>query len=342
MAAEPNIINLRHEMVVAAGVARKERDMDPDLWNKHLFMLAVVIGHELQHKGVSDGAPANVNGGSRFRNGDGEDEETVFGEGSWWWESRSFGGTMVGVLHSPDMLGFRYEFQIIGVYAEVTKAAAGTCHFAFPIEKLRNSSSVVLFGCGTLDIEYVGNPNRFQPIMSKRGLSWEEKKTKMLEIFHQDAEFFTIKELERIAPKQKGIVQQTVKEVVDELASDGLIQFDKIGTSNYFWSFPSAAGAVKQAAVTKSRRELEDVLSKIEETSESLEEANKGREDTAERRKLLSTLADVSSTNESLRSELAAFGAADPERYERKRRAVQVAKDAAVRWTGEYLSPCAP
>ena len=62
MAAEPNIINLRHEvsnylltttdplqMVVAAGVARKERDMDPDLWNKHLFMLAVVIGHELQH-----------------------------------------------------------------------------------------------------------------------------------------------------------------------------------------------------------------------------------------------------------------------------------------------------
>ena len=28
--------------------------------------------------------------------------------------------------------------------------------------------------------------------------------------------------------EQKGIVQQTVKEVVDELASDGLIQFDKM------------------------------------------------------------------------------------------------------------------
>ena len=119
----------------------------------------------------------------------------------------------------------------------------------------------------------------------------------------------------------------------------------------------------KQAAVAKSHAELEAVQSKIEEISKSLEEADKGREDTvranhpsilrssrhvihrttstatssqAERRKLLSTLADEIATNKSLTSELAAFGAADPERYERKRRAVQVAKDAAVRWTGEY------
>jgi hypothetical protein len=39
----------------------------------------------------------------------------------------------------------------------------------------------------------------------------------------------------------KHIVSQSVKEVLDSLVADNLIQMDKIGTSNYFWSFPSAA-----------------------------------------------------------------------------------------------------
>lgn len=37
----------------------------------------------------------------------------------------------------------------------------------------------------------------------------------------------------------------------------------------------------------------------------------------------------------SLKAELAAFGAADPVKYERKKDAVRVAKEAAQRWTGD-------
>ena len=78
--------------------------------------------------------------------------------------------------------------------------------------------------------------------MSKRkGLSFEEKRTRMLSLFHETTDFFTLKELEKVASKQKGIVSQSVKEVVDSLTSDNLVQVDKIGTSNYFWSFPSTA-----------------------------------------------------------------------------------------------------
>lgn len=40
-------------------------------------------------------------------------------------------------------------------------------------------------------------------------------------------------------------------------------------------------------------------------------------------------------TSKSLKAELAAFGAADPVRYERKKDAARVAKEAAQRWTGE-------
>lgn len=44
-------------------------------------------------------------------------------------------------------------------------------------------------------------------------------------------DFYQLKELERIAPKSKGIVQQAVKEVLQDLVGDSLVQSDKIGTS---------------------------------------------------------------------------------------------------------------
>ena len=41
--------------------------------------------------------------------------------------------------------------------------------------------------------------------MSKRrGLSLEEKRTKMLEIFYEKKDFFLLKEMEKIAPREKG------------------------------------------------------------------------------------------------------------------------------------------
>ncbi|KAJ3497572.1 hypothetical protein NMY22_g19685 [Coprinellus aureogranulatus] len=47
----------------------------------------------------------------------------------------------------------------------------------------------------------------------------------------------------KLGPKMKGIVSQTVKEVLQGLVDDGLVQMDKIGSSNFFWSFPSQQGS---------------------------------------------------------------------------------------------------
>lgn len=52
-----------------------------------------------------------------------------------------------------------------------------------------------------------------------------------------------MKELEKIAPKEKGIVSQSVKDVVQSLVDDGLVDTDKIGQFVCFWAFPSKAGA---------------------------------------------------------------------------------------------------
>ena len=63
----------------------------------------------------------------------------------------------------------------------------------------------------------------------------------MMEIFYEKKDFFQLKELEKIAPKEKGIIAQSVKDVVQSLVDDGMVDSDKIGTSVYFWAFPSKA-----------------------------------------------------------------------------------------------------
>lgn len=50
-----------------------------------------------------------------------------------------------------------------------------------------------------------------------------------------------MKDLEKYLPKEKGIVSQTVKEILQSLVDDRLVNAEKIGTSKYYWSFPSTA-----------------------------------------------------------------------------------------------------
>ena len=47
---------------------------------------------------------------------------------------------------------------------------------------------------------------------------------------------------------------QSVKEVLQSLVDDGLVDTDRIGTSNYFWSFPSKASNIvrKRERITNS------------------------------------------------------------------------------------------
>lgn len=76
-------------------------------------------------------------------------------------------------------------------------------------------------------------------IMSKRrGVPLDEKRARMLQIFHEKRQFFTLKEIENIAPKEKGIVVQSVKDILQALVDDDSVHAAKIATSTYYWMFP--------------------------------------------------------------------------------------------------------
>ena len=75
--------------------------------------------------------------------------------------------------------------------------------------------------------------------MSKRkGLSLEEKRSKLLQMYYDKGEVLNLKEVEKYGAK-KGITLQTVKDVNQTLIDDNMVCTDKIGIGCYFWAFPT-------------------------------------------------------------------------------------------------------
>ncbi|KAJ7680322.1 meiotic nuclear division protein 1 [Mycena polygramma] len=172
--------------------------------------------------------------------------------------------------------------------------------------------------------------------MAPRGLSAEEKRVKLLEIFHESKDFYQLKELEKLGPKLKGIVSQSVKEVLQSLVDDGLVQADKIGSSNFFWSFPSQRGAIMQNRLKQLTDAREGYQTQQLELRVQIEAEKAARVDNESRTERLATLAQLKRTHVGLLDELGAYGACDPAKVEETRRAVTLAKEAAIRWTDNY------
>lgn len=72
----------------------------------------------------------------------------------------------------------------------------------------------------------------------KRGLSLEDKRNVILQIYHDSRIPYNLKEIESRGSKA-GVVSQTIKDVNQSLVDDSMVMVDKIGSANIYWSFPS-------------------------------------------------------------------------------------------------------
>ncbi|KZV85838.1 meiotic nuclear division protein 1 [Exidia glandulosa HHB12029] len=167
-----------------------------------------------------------------------------------------------------------------------------------------------------------------------RGLSAEEKRTKLLEIFRESKDIFQLKELEKCAPKMKGIVAQSVKEVLQSLVDDGFVQADKIGSANFFWSFPSQSGAVLSGKLEQAKEQLTALNAEVTSAREAIERERAARIDSAERTTHLGTLASLKTRVAEMGHELDAYALADPAKVEEKRATMEAARECATRNTG--------
>ncbi|XP_065218111.1 meiotic nuclear division protein 1 homolog [Planococcus citri] len=175
--------------------------------------------------------------------------------------------------------------------------------------------------------------------MSKRkGLSVDEKRIKMLEIFHESKDFYQLKELEKIAPKEKGIIVQSVKDIVQGLVDDGLVDSDKIGTSVYYWSYPSKALNAKKRKLDELNTKTEEVTKKLKETEKQVETEKVGKDDSEERGIIIQELEALTKKEDELRKKLQQYKDNDPELYEKMNSDIKVIVEAANRWTDNIFA----
>nr|XP_034186728.1 meiotic nuclear division protein 1 homolog [Osmia lignaria] len=175
--------------------------------------------------------------------------------------------------------------------------------------------------------------------MSKRkGISLDEKRARMLQIFYEKKEFYTLKELEKIAPKEKGIIVQSVKDVLQTLVDDGLVRSEKIGTTVYFWTFPGENITAIEQRISEASKKIVEAEFKLQKLKEACVKEQIGKEDTEERQILLHELEELKAKEVQLKKQIAKFSDADPEAIAKLVEKAQEYKDAANVWTDNIFA----
>ncbi|KAF7223489.1 meiotic nuclear division protein 1 homolog isoform X1 [Nothobranchius furzeri] len=172
----------------------------------------------------------------------------------------------------------------------------------------------------------------------KKGLSLEEKRTRMMEIFFESKDVFQLKDIEKIAPKSKGITPMTVKEVLQSLVDDNMVDTERVGTSNYYWAFPSKALNARKHKLEELNKQISDAKQRKVSLEKSVDKAKVGRQDTKERNSLMKELQALREERTQLQAELEKYRDCDPEVIEQIRKSNGVAKEAVSRWTDNVFA----
>ncbi|XP_070684331.1 meiotic nuclear division protein 1 homolog [Pempheris klunzingeri] len=172
----------------------------------------------------------------------------------------------------------------------------------------------------------------------KKGLSLEEKRTRMMEIFFDSKDVFQLKDIEKIAPKTKGIAPMTVKDVLQSLVDDNMVDCERVGTSNYYWAFPSKALNARKHKLEDLQKQDSQAKQRKVSLQKAIDKAKVGRQDTEERSCLLKELKALREERTQLQAELEKYRECDPQVIEEMRKSNAVAKDAVSRWTDNVFS----
>jgi predicted transcriptional regulator len=147
-----------------------------------------------------------------------------------------------------------------------------------------------------------------------KGLSFDEKRKRMLDIFKEDPSFFHLKDIEKLGTK-KGIIFQAIKEVLDSLVNDNLVETEKIGSSNFYWALPSKIYQVKKNTLDKNLSQIESLKTENQKLKQKIKEEKAARKETDERREKLDELEEINRTIEDYTKKLNDFQKNDPVRY---------------------------
>jgi len=169
-------------------------------------------------------------------------------------------------------------------------------------------------------------------------MSAEEKRKVVLGVYHKTKEVYTEKEILALATKA-GVNAGTVADINNSLVDDGLVDKEKIGGSNFFWSFPGKQDRMLQLEHEQVLGEIENIKSKITEAESKLADAKRGREDEdGERAKKLARLNELNINRATMEKELESLKQNDPQALADLEKELKLVTEAANRWTDNVFS----
>ncbi|KAM0726787.1 Meiotic nuclear division protein 1-like protein [Formica fusca] len=175
--------------------------------------------------------------------------------------------------------------------------------------------------------------------MSKRkGVSLDEKRLRIIQIFHEKKEFFTLKEIEKIASKEKKIVVQSVQDVLQALVDDGLVQSDKIGNSIYFWKFPGETIAATERKIADTSKKIVETEFKLQKLKEEIQKEKELKNDTEEKRNLLEEVEQLKKEEQEIKKQIAKFSEVNPEAIVEIKEKAQRTKELTNIWTDNIFA----
>ncbi|XP_057699764.1 meiotic nuclear division protein 1 homolog isoform X8 [Corythoichthys intestinalis] len=172
----------------------------------------------------------------------------------------------------------------------------------------------------------------------KKGLSLEEKRSRMMEIFFETKDVFQLKDIEKIAPKTKGITPMSVKDVLQSLVDDNMVDCERLGTSNYYWAFPSKALHARKLKLDELSKQVSEAKKRQTSLQDAIEKAKEGRDDTEERSAMLKEFQALTEERAQLQTELDKYKECDPQVVEEMKKSNVVAKIAVSRWTDNVFA----
>lgn len=160
----------------------------------------------------------------------------------------------------------------------------------------------------------------------------QDKRLNVLALFHESREPFLLKTIESAAAK-RGVRADVVKDVVQSLVDDDLVRVDKVGTMNWYWSFPGEASKKASTALENASTSMARVASEKAQLEKEIANEKKKNPATSEREELSAKLSATKALNTRLRSELEGFSSTNPETVEAMRQGMKLSKQASNLWT---------
>ncbi len=131
----------------------------------------------------------------------------------------------------------------------------------------------------------------------------------------------------------------SVADINNSLVDDGLVDKEKIGGSNFFWSFPGKKDRMLQLEHEKVLQDIEISKTKITEAEAKLADAKRGREDEdGERAKKLARLGELKKEKEKMETELKGLKENDPQALADLEKELKLVTEAANRWTDNIFT----